>query len=328
MDEKFLDAEGSVIASDGAKGDGNSVAILLSYFNGKSYIEEQLESIFSQTHELFHIFLCDDNSSNPFSFEQLDLDTTLADKMSICFRKKNLGFQNNFIETLKSIEDDFNYFAFSDQDDIWRPKKLEKALKSLESFSPDIPLLYCARTELVDEKCEKIIGLSPYFKEKPSFSNSLVQNIAGGNTMVFNKSAKDLIVKSTDNVKVVSHDWWAYQIITGAGGVVVYDPEPCLKYRQHATNLVGQNLGFKAQFLRARLILKGRFKKWNQTNINSLIANKELLTRKNLEKVQDFEMARESGFFKRLIWFLRADVRRQTLTGNIGLFIGILLNKV
>ena len=142
MDEKSLETEGSVIASDVAKGGSNSVAILLSYFNGKPYIAEQLESIFSQTHELFHIFLCDDNSSNPFSFERLDLDTTLADKMSICFRKKNLGFQNNFIETLKSIEDDFDYFAFSDQDDI--DPKIRKSIKITQLFSPDIPMLLCS----------------------------------------------------------------------------------------------------------------------------------------------------------------------------------------
>ena len=59
--------------------------------------------------------------------------------------------------------------------------------------------------------------------------------------MVFNRAAKNLIVEASLNTPVVSHDWWCYQIVTGAGGHVMYDPEPCLKYRQHGKNQIGAN---------------------------------------------------------------------------------------
>jgi hypothetical protein len=52
--------------------------------------------------------------------------------------------------------------------------------------------VYCSRTILVDVNGNQI-GCSPLFTKKPSFANALVQSIAGGNTMVFNKKARDLI---------------------------------------------------------------------------------------------------------------------------------------
>ena len=46
---------------------------------------------------------------------------------------------------------------------------------------------------------------------------------------------------------VVAHDWWAYQLVSGAGGTVIYDPEPLVAYRQHSGNLIGGNLGLRAK---------------------------------------------------------------------------------
>ena len=46
---------------------------------------------------------------------------------------------------------------------------------------------------------------------------------------------------------MVAHDWWAYQLVSGAGGTVIYDPEPFVAYRQHAGNLIGGNQGLARQ---------------------------------------------------------------------------------
>ncbi len=60
--------------------------------------------------------------------------------------------------------------------------------------NPTIPALYCTRSRLVDQH-GKLIGFSPLFNKKPCFQNALVQNIAGGNTMVFNKAALNILQK-------------------------------------------------------------------------------------------------------------------------------------
>jgi glycosyltransferase involved in cell wall biosynthesis len=304
------------------------VAIVLGYFNGQSYIQEQLQSILGQTHSAVHVYISDDKSEPGFSLDQLRLSPDECSKISLGVRTQNVGYTNNFLNALASVSDDFEYYAFSDQDDIWHGDKLEKAIAVLLKFPSNKPALYCARTEIANATCEKTLGYSPLFNRPPSFANALVQNIGGGNTMVFNKAAKDLILESTQDVEVVSHDWWCYQIVTGVGGHVIYDSEPCLKYRQHAHNLVGANTGWRARFLRLRVLLRGRFREWSDINIAALLANKHLLTIANQRVIGDFIQARQSMLLKRLILFKRSGIHRQTFLGNLGLLLGVFLNNV
>lgn len=306
----------------------NRVAVILGYYNGQVHVAEQLQSIFKQSHQALHVFVSDDRSAMPLSADALSLGSEQLARLSVGSRTENMGFAHNFLNALASIDGSFEYFAFSDQDDVWRPDKLEKAIKALSKVSTSLPVLYCARTEIVDDGCEHTLGYSPRFRKPPCFANALVQNIGGGNTMVFNRAARELIVASVFNVTVVSHDWWCYQIVTGAGGYVVYDPEPCLKYRQHSNNLVGKNNSWGARFLRILGLLQGRFRVWNDINLEALSKHKSLLTTQNQRRLETFMQARQPHFFKRLLLFKRSGVYRQTLLGTLGLLLGILLNKV
>ena len=67
------------------------------------------------------------------------------------------------------------------------------------------------------------IGESKYFRNKKGFQNALVQNIAAGNTIVMNKLARDLVVKSLICDRFISHDWWCYKLISAAGGEIIFD---------------------------------------------------------------------------------------------------------
>ena len=184
----------------------NRIAVILGYFDGKAYITDQAQSILKQSHQALYIFICDDQSSNPPTFDMVKLDAEQYAKVSITARSENIGFADNYLHALASIDESFEYFAFSDQDDIWRPQKLEKAIAALSDVPPDTPALYCARTEIVDASCQYVLSYSPIFRKSPSFANALIQNIGGGNTMVFNKAARDLIIASLLNSTVVSHD--------------------------------------------------------------------------------------------------------------------------
>jgi glycosyltransferase involved in cell wall biosynthesis len=312
----------------GPKSAAPRVAVVLGFFNGRDYVCDQLRSILGQSHSVVHIYLCDDNSEPRFSFNGLRLDSGELSQISIGVRPRNVGFTNNFLNALASVSDDAEYFAFSDQDDIWHQDKLERALAALAKVSSEKPALYCARTEIADATGENSLGYSPRFNKSPSFANALVQNIGGGNTMVFNRAARDLIINTAVDANVVSHDWWCYQIVSGAGGYVVYDPEPCLKYRQHANNLVGANTSWRARFLRICGLLQGRFRTWNDINLKSLTEHSHLLTADNRKILSNFIEARQSSLFKRLFLFKRSGIYRQTLFSNLGLLLGAILNKV
>src|SRR5690606_11871547 len=104
------------------------------------------------------------------------------------------------------------------------------------------------------------IGASPLFSHKPSFANALVQNIGGGNTMVFNRAARDALVQVSVDHEIVAHDWLAYLLISGMGGEVYYDADPALLYRQHGGNLVGKNNSWGDRATRVALLMRGRFR--------------------------------------------------------------------
>lgn len=304
------------------------VAIVLGFYNGYQFIEKQIKSIFDQTHKNFTIFIADDNSKEKFSLESLNINEKDKKKFKIFYRNQNIGYAQNFLRTLVHIENHFDYYAFSDQDDIWYQEKLEIAINSLEKFPDKQPNLYGCRTELIGASEEIKLGKSILFKNKPSFQNALTQNISGGNTMVFNRNAYKLIRASKINQRIVAHDWWCYQIISGAGGNVFYDKNIYLKYRQHSNNIVGSNTSLKDKWLRFCIVANGNYKRQNSNNLKAILNNQNLLIKSNQITLKNFIKARKSSFFKRIFYFIKSGVYRQTFTGNIFLFIGVVFKKV
>ena len=304
------------------------VAIVLGFYDGYKFINRQLQSIFDQTHQNFIIFVTDDNSKDNFSLEKLNINERNKKKIRIGIRNKNLGYAQNFLNALVSIDGYFDYYAFSDQDDIWYREKLEKAINSLEEYPDNQANLYGSRTELIGASEDKKLGKSIEFKKSPSFQNAITQNIFGGNTMIFNRNAFDLICSSNINQKIIAHDWWCYQIISGAGGNVFYDKNIYLKYRQHNNNLIGSNISFKDKWLRFCKVANGNFKIQNDHNLKAIINNQNLLIERNQITLTNYIKARKSSFLNRIFYFAKSGVYRQTLIGNIALFIGIVIKKV
>lgn len=304
------------------------VAVLLGYYNGNEFLSEQIHSILSQTYSNLEIFVLDDNSGSPVDINALNIAATELQRIHFAIRSRNVGFSQNFLNGLYNLDSTFKYYAFSDQDDIWFPSKIQDAINFLESVPSDKPALYCARTTSTDKEGRADLGLSPLFSKSPSFANAMVQSIAGGNTMVMNRSARELIINASANCSVVSHDWWCYQIVSGAGGIVHYDKNSCLKYRQHAGNIVGSNNGWSSRIIRLLGVLKGKFRDFNDINLKALSINRQHLTQENESKLDNFIRARQNGFIKRIILFKRAGIYRQTLLGNLGLIFGIFINRV
>jgi hypothetical protein len=146
--------------------------------------------------------------------------------------------------------------------------------------------------------------------------------------MVFNRAAKR-IVEAAGTSEVVLHDWWLYMLVSAAGGVVYYDPQPSIKYRQHSNNLIGSNLGWRARTVRIRMMLSGRFRDWNETNITALQRlPDDLILQCNRQVVELFAKARSASLLKRLGYLKQAGVYRQTLLGNLGLLAATVMKRI
>ena len=303
------------------------VAILLCTYQGQHFLEEQLMSFQAQSHRQWVLHVSDDGSSDDTRHILRRYQALLgASKMS--FKDGPLqGFVSNFLSLTLGQDARADYYAYSDQDDVWEADKLERAVAWLQTVDPSVPALYCSRTRVVDDH-NVSIGLSPLFEKPPSFANAIVQNIGGGNTMVFNEAARQLIAQTINTGQVVSHDWWAYLLVSGCGGVVHYDPYPAVRYRQHADNLVGANNSWRARLFRMRLLAQGRFKRWNDQNIAALQSLEHLMTPQNRHTLRLFAQAREQSAWRRLVSLKRSGVKRQTWFSQISLFVAALFGKI
>lgn len=303
------------------------VNILLASYHGRHYICEQIVSIFSQSHKNIHLWISQD-SINDGTKKIVDKEFSKKHSNSYTFLQgPGQGFASNFMSLINNEEIQGDFFAFSDQDDIWNVDKIERAITVLEELPDHIPALYCSRTQLVDDNNQEI-GFSPLFKKKPSFSNALVQSIAGGNTMVMNKAARDIVKEVSKGQNIFSHDWWVYLVITAVGGKVFYDATPRIRYRQHHSNIVGNNQGFLQRVQRICYLLQGRFRVWNDQNITALGKLYPKMTDENKKIYEQFSRARQGWLIPRVIGMIKSGVYRQTRLGNIGLAVAVLLKKV
>jgi glycosyltransferase involved in cell wall biosynthesis len=302
------------------------VAILMGTKNGAKFIAEQLASIADQTHADWSLFVSDDGSTDK-TREIIARFARDRSQKILVRRGPEQGVSANFVSLATDPSIDADYFAFSDQDDIWYPDKLARALSWLATVPDKTPGLYCGRTELVAAD-GKTYGYSILFCRPPAFQNALVQSLGGGNTMVFNRASKKLL-EQVGKVDVVLHDWWLYQLVSATGGAVRYDPQPMLKYRQHGQSLIGSNLGWRARMVRIRMTLSGRFHAWNATNIAALErVPGQLMKPQNRAVLTLFTKSRKAKLFKRLMYYRQSGVYRQTVLGNIAMFLAMIINKL
>lgn len=329
IDAREVRAGELAMTADQRAGDAGAgkLAVLLATYNGARFLDAQLRSVIAQDWQAIDIIASDDSSTDG-TLDLLGSWRMIWNKGSFTIMSgPRRGFAGNFRKLLAEAEvGDANYVAFCDQDDIWLSDKTRIAVEALDVHGAR-PALYCART-LITDIDDREVSLSTLFKRTPDFANALVQSIGGGNTMVMNRAAYELLREAATRTEFVSHDWFAYLIVSGAGGKVIYSETPHVRYRQHDGNLIGSNLGFQARIDRARFALSGRYIGWNNLNMSALAACRDLLTPDAAVKFDRFCEARRGALPQRIVNLWRSGVYRQTPIGQLSLYLAGLLGKL
>ncbi len=300
----------------------SKTAILMSTKNGEKYVQEQINSILKQKGTKIHLYISDDNSSD----QTIKIIRELKKKnnnIKKIFTGKYGSAAKNFFFLISKVSINYNFYAFSDQDDIWKSNKISAAIIKLKSGYD----IYGSRTILTN-KNKKIIGKSYYFRKKPTFNNSILQNIAGGNTMVFKRK----LFKEIKNLKIKdapSHDWLLYIYATFRGYHYYYDKNSLIYYRQHENNDIGSNKGIINQFKRVIMTIKGEYKLWNNSNIKFLKKIKKLGTNENIKLFNKFLFYRNNNYYLiKDIILGRFPFYRQTTNGNFLLKIAMIIKLI
>lgn len=303
-----------------------TVAVLLAAFEDHRFLSPQLASIRSQTHERCDVWVSRDCQTEAIGRILAQQEPLFGAGRFHVTAGPREGFARNFLSLLDRGDVRGDYYAFADQDDVWEPDKLARAVAWLTDLPDDVPTVYCSRTRLIDAR-DHDLGLSPLCDKPPGFAHALVQNIGGGNTMVMNGPARALVRRAGPR-DVPYHDWWTYLLVTGAGGVVRYDPYPSVRYRQHDRNDLGANKGGRGRAAGVQRLLNGTVRECITANVQALRETHELLTPENRRLFDRFCAARERRLIARMRGIWTSGVYRQRGSGTLELLAAALLKKL
>lgn len=301
------------------------VTVLMALYQGERHLREQLDSIAVQTAP-WRLVVGDDGSrdAGPRIVQDFAHDWPGRVELRVGPRR---GAAANFMALLAGLPEAPGFAALADQDDVWHPDKLSRALVALESCG-DHPTLYCSRVRICDEALQPL-GLSRLPVSPPSFRHALVQNLVQGNTVVLNRAAASLARAAAQGAgKVTMHDWWLYQLVIGAGGRVIHDPEPSLLYRQHGANVVGANDGAGARLASLKRMLKGRHRDWSRMNLREMQRLRDRLTPENRHVLDDFAALTGPSTLRRLRALRHGGFYRQGRLSQAALWLAAALGRV
>ena len=233
------------------------VAVLLAAYNGMQWIDEQLSSILRQRNVCPTIFISVDQSTD----DTLAFCKQLAQQNSLVrvlpYGEHFGGAARNFFRILYELDfSGFDYVCFADQDDIWLPDKLGRALQMLvktgaDAYSSNVTAFWPDGRKSLIEKSQKQVRW-----------DFLFEAAGPGCTYVMRKElacAVQALLKSRWPAvqQVGLHDWLIYAYARAQGYRWVIDNYAGMLYRQHEANQVGVNRGWQAFLHRARKIFSG-----------------------------------------------------------------------
>lgn len=250
------------------------IDILLATYNGEKYIEEQLDSILSQTYSNFRLIISDDYSEDGTrrileEYEKKD------ERIKVFYQEKNLGYVKNFEFLLTKVENEI--YALADQDDIWLPEKIEKTIVNMQSNNSD---LCFTDLILIDENGNEIS--KSFWKEKSfdskikkdkEYKGLLLNNYITGCTIVSKKEFIKYILPIPKDSKYLIHDYWI-PIVISQKGKISYMREPYIKYRQHGNNQVGYKT--KSKELKTLKEIRNLFIEVKIEHFNIFVENNKL----------------------------------------------------
>lgn len=206
------------------------VSIVLSTYNGESFLAKQLESLLLQSYQNIEIIAVDDCSSDD-TMNILHAYAAIHPHIRVFQNEVNLGFIKNFDKGCGLAKGEL--IALCDQDDYWHADKIKKMVESIAGYS----MIYCDSL-LCDEQLQPTgRRISDIVNCRP-FDNCLQQavfcRIYGHATLI----TRDLYNSAHPFLEVIPHDWWLSFVATLRNGITYLD-DTLVYYRQHATNLFG-----------------------------------------------------------------------------------------
>ncbi|WP_375173915.1 glycosyltransferase [Pseudooceanicola sp.] len=265
------------------------ITVLMPVLNGGVHLVPQLESLADQSHLPTRLILSDDGSS----------DGTLARARAFARRAPfevriltgpRQGYAANVLSLLHVAPG--GAVAYCDQDDIWAKDRIARGLAALRRIE-DPALHVVARRPFGGRRLgDRRGGARPC-----PFATALVQNLAPANATLLNPAAAAAMRRGAGRLAIPPPfpDWWAYGLITGMDGRVLFDAAPGVFYRDHGANFLGSARSFAGIRRRVGYLCDGSFGSWLRQNTRALNAVSDMLSPAARDRLSRFSAALAAG---------------------------------
>jgi glycosyltransferase involved in cell wall biosynthesis len=149
-----------------------TVSVVMATYNGEEYLSEQIDSILAQSYPVYELIIQDDCSTDGTT----DIVRRYMEKytfIKLFVNERNVGFNENF--RLAAMHATGDFVAFSDQDDIWFPQKLERQVVAIGDAA------ICFSNTLDGEALDKSPKLLDH---RCFFEGTILSNQVSGHTML------------------------------------------------------------------------------------------------------------------------------------------------
>lgn len=215
-------------------GCGPRVSVALASYNGKQFIEDQMDSILAQLACDDELVVSDDGSTD--GTWELVLQRAEADPRIKSVRNDHPGVVGNFSNALSRCVGDVVFI--SDQDDVWLPGKRQAMVRALEESGADLVI---HRWERVDRNGTPVEGsFQPGDDFELGFFRNLIASRYSGCCMALDRRALRYVLPLPK--AVLNYDRWIGLACEALGSVSKLD-DVLLDHRIHDSNATPKGRG-------------------------------------------------------------------------------------
>lgn len=279
------------------------VAVLLAAYNGVAVIEEQLLTILHQQGVSVTLFISVDLSTDNTYQWCCDFAQSHPNIHVLPYGQRFGGAAANFYRLIMEVDfADFDYVAFSDQDDKWLIDKLLTACNKCEqghfdAYSSNVLAFWEDGRELLINKASPQRHYDYLFEAAGPGCSYVLRTQA---MQLF----KDLLSTQWQQAHlIILHDWFIYAFCRANGLCWFIDPDYKLLYRQHDENQVGIHKGWQANLKRLKLLQKGWCKE-QVLSISELVGGHDLNLHSRLTIIKNISQLRRRFRDRCLLFFI------------------------
>lgn len=199
------------------------VSVCMAVYNGETFVLEQVSSILPQLAPEDELIISDDGSTD----RTMDiLKEDVSDPRLKLLKSLKKGIVNNFENALNQATGDIIFL--SDQDDIWRPDKVETCKRYLLEYD-----LVFTNLEIFYEDINQTRLFYSSNSDKTGLLRNIIKNNYIGATMAFKSEVLKKALPFPNGIYM--HDIWL-ALVAEVLGKTKFINEPLIFYRRHGGN--------------------------------------------------------------------------------------------